>query len=455
MRWEGIRDFLQSRLWPIPAAAIVVAVALGVFLPEVDRWVDPVIPDPLEAILFGGEPDSARAVLGAIAGSLITVTSLVFSLTILTLQLGSSQASPRLLRLFASNRRVHATLALFVGTFAYAMTVIPAVRSSPDEASDGFVPRIAVSLSFVLMLIATLALTLFLGHLASLLRVETMLRDVHREVTGTIRTLHGTRSDRPGGDEGRRAADELPDRPATRVDVRHSGFLTAVDRDRLTALAVREDLVIAIDRAVGAIVVEGTPIARWWSGDPARSAFDDARRDEIGEAIVRCLGIGYERTPVQDVGSGVRQLVDIALKAISPGVNDPTTAVHALGHVSAVLGDLVSKPVPSAEARDDDGGLRVVTKPLDLAALLDLATDQPRHYGAADIEVAVRLLRTLQEVAWRSIHPTLDSEIRAHADAVDEAARQAPRTTAELARLDDARSAVVSALAGEWREWAL
>jgi len=447
-RWGRFREGLQSRLWPLPTAAIVVAVAAGIALPELDRVLDPLIPDGLDGLFFAGAPDSARTLLGAISSSIVTVTSLVFSLTVVALQLASSQASPRLLRMFASDRRVHATLAIFLGTFAFSLTVLRSVRDADPTITtdDGFVPRIAISVTFALMLVAVVTLTLFLAHLATRLRVETMLRDVHEEATRTLRTLR----DEEPEDDGSVAAE-----PATRrrlVTATRSGFLVGVERGPLVLLAAEHDLVIEVETAVGAGVVEGTPIAAWWVRDPLRAAeLDDLELvARIDLAITRAHLVEYERTPVQDVGFGLRQLVDVAVKALSPGVNDPTTAVHALGHVSALLGDLLSHPVPSTTERDAAGVIRVIGRQLDLAAMLDLAIIQPRHYGAADLFVALRLLRMLRELAWRSTHPELAPAIRAHADQVLEAARRTPRPARETAQLEAEHDRVRAALAGEW-----
>ncbi|WP_294179908.1 DUF2254 domain-containing protein [uncultured Schumannella sp.] len=448
-RWDRLREAVQSRVWPLPTAAIVGGVILGVALPELDRVLDPIIPEWLGALLFAGAPDSARAMLSAISGSLITVTSLTFSLTVVALQLASSQASPRLLRMFASDRRVHATLAMFLGTFAFAMTVLRSVRSADESVIDdtGFVPRIAVSLTFILMLVAVVALTLFLAHLATRLRVETMLRDVHGETTRSIRSLF---SEEPPGDD----AHELPIEPRGRrlALATRSGFLVGVDRTALRGLAVRENLVISVDTAVGEDLIEGVPIASWWPRDILEGPRpDDTEATErINAAIARAHLVEYERTSVQDVGFGLRQLVDVAVKALSPGVNDPTTAVHALGHVSSVLGDLVSRPIPSTVERDDDGVIRVVGRQLDLDALLDVAITGPRQYGAGDLEVALRLLRLLREVAWRSIHPELVNGIRRRATEVLAAAETPDRTRDELARLAAARTAVLEALEQRW-----
>jgi len=433
----------------LPTAAIVAGVILGVALPELDRVLDPIVPEWLGALLFAGAPDSARAMLSSIAGSLITVTSLTFSLTVVALQLASSQASPRLLRMFASDRRVHATLAMFLGTFAFAMTVLRSVRSADETIVDdtGFVPRLAVSVTFVLMLAAVVTLTLFLAHLATRLRVETMLRDVHGETTRTVRALYS--EEPPTAD-----AHDLPAEPAERrlTLATRSGFLVGVDRTALRGIAVRDNLVISVDTAVGDDVVEGAPLASWWPRDPMEGPRpDDAEATQrIDAAIARAHLVEYERTSVQDVGFGIRQLVDVAVKALSPGVNDPTTAVHALGHVSSVVGDLVSRPIPSTVERDDDGLIRVVGRQLDLEAMLDIAISGPRQYGAGDLEVALRLLRLLREVAWRSIHPELAEGIRRRASEVLAAAETADRTRTEVVRLTAARAAVLDALDARW-----
>lgn len=446
-RWDRFREEMQSRLWPLPVAAIVVAVGLGVGVPALDRLLDEVLAGPIDGALFSGQPDSARAMLSAISGSIITVTSLVFSLTVVALQLASSQASPRLLRMFTSDRRVHVTLAIFLGTFAYSMTVLPSVRS-PNPSVDGdsgFVPRLAVSLTFLLMLVAVVALTLFLAHLAARLRVETMLRDVHEETSHTIRVLFS--QEKP--DDGSTA---VPARTQVRLTPgRRSGFLVGVERDDLLALATREDLVISVDTPVGATVMSGTPLASWWLRDPLQGAgLDDERIERIDAGIERAHVVEYERTPVQDVAFGLRQLVDVAVKALSPGINDPTTAVHALGHVAALLGDLVAQPIPSTTERDGDGVVRIVGRQLDLVAMLDLGLTQPRHYGAADLFVALRLLALLQEVGWRTVHDELRPVIQEHADAVLAAAERTERPDADSRRLRAAHAAVAAALRGEW-----
>ena len=183
------RDAFRTRLWPIPAIAVVGALVLGLGVPELDAVIDDDMPSRVSGWLFGGDADAARSLLGAIASSMITVTALTFSLTVVTLQLASSQFSPRLLRTFTRDRFVQVTLALFLATFTYALTVLRAVRGSGDGGGTELVPQLAVTLAFCLTIASVLGLVLFLAHLTAQIRVETMLRNVHHDGVVTMRSV--------------------------------------------------------------------------------------------------------------------------------------------------------------------------------------------------------------------------------------------------------------------------
>ncbi len=184
------RDTFKTQLWPAPVIAVVAALLFGVGLPQLDATIDGDLSGRVNDWLFGGDADAARSLLGAIASSLITVTALTFSLTVVTLQLASSQFSPRLLRTFTSDQFVQATLALFLATFTYALTVLRAVRSAGDSGQSEFVPKLAVTLAFVLAVASVLGLVLFLAHLTEQIRVETMLRNGHCCVDRSGRARH-------------------------------------------------------------------------------------------------------------------------------------------------------------------------------------------------------------------------------------------------------------------------
>jgi uncharacterized membrane protein len=440
-RLSVVRDTTRTQLWPFPTLAVVLAVAAGVVLPLVDARIDDSF--PVSAALFSGGADAARTVLSSIAGSLITVTSLTFSLTVVTLQLASSQFSPRLLRTFTRDRFVHLTLALFLATFTYALTVLRSVRNDTGGSAE-FVPRLSVTVAFVLAVAGVLGLVVFLSHLARQIRVETMVRAVHDDARSTAALLLDERTpDAPAPPRP-----PIPPPGAVPLLAHDSGFLVRVDGSVLLDAAAGTGAVVLLDRHPGTFVVAGTPIGLAWPLDPLRPLDDDAR-DRLARCAAAAVTTGYERTAAQDVGFGLRQLTDVVNKSLSPGINDPTTAVHALGHSAALLCELAGRELGPRLLRDDDGCTRVVlTRPM-LADLVDLAIAQPRRYGATDPAVLSRIAVLLRELAW--CVPTGQ-----HAVVVDQLGRLRATVAAqgfddhenrELAELGEA---VEQALHGRW-----
>lgn len=389
------RDGLGAQLWPIPTLAVVTALLLGFALPELDAVVDEHLSDQASGWLFGGDADAARSLLGAIASSLITVTALTFSLTVVTLQLASSQFSPRLLRTFTSDQFVQVTLALFLATFTYALTVLRGVRSAGDGAAE-FVPKIAVTLAFVLAVASVLGLVMFLAHLTEQIRVETMLRNVHRDASSTMRTVLSKRE--PDAD-GLVQPQPQPPPGALTLLAKEDGFLNWIDQRALLAVAVDEHAVLSFDVYPGSFLVVDTPMGAAWPYGGDR--FDDDKAQRIAARIAGCIHTGFERTSAQDVGYGLRQLTDVVNKALSPGINDPTTAIHALGHISAFLCALTDHNLGAELSCDQDNRVRVVERRPDFAAYVDLGISQPRRYGATDPQVLERIFQVLLDLSHR------------------------------------------------------
>jgi uncharacterized membrane protein len=409
-------------LWPLPVAGIVLAVTAGVLLPMLDAYVDERLPPWLKSLLFGGDAGAARTLLDAISSSLITVTSLTFSLTVVTLQLASSQFSPRLLRTFTSDVFVQSTLAIFLSTFTYALTVLRAVRSG-DNGATAFVPRISVTVAFVLGIVSVLGLVLFLAHLARQIRVETMLRDVHDDATTTVR-----RTTSSVEDSRTEPAIPPPAPDAHDVTAPASGFLTSIDEAQLLSAAIEFKACMIIDRPPGSSIVEGVPIGVVWS---LSEGLGEVAIDQLQDAVRRSIRVGFERTSAQDIGYGLRQLTDVAIKALSPGINDPTTAIHALSHISAILCQIAGRDLRSIVLRDDDDHVRVVLRRPTFAEVVDFAISQPRRYGSSDPQVMERLFRLLEELAWHvdDMAPVRDQLERlrttiAHSDFDDAELRQ-------------------------------
>lgn len=389
-----LADAFRTKLWPVPVLGVLTAIAAGISLPKLEDASREWLPITLANLVFGGGPAEARELLSAIASSLITVTSLTFSLTVVTLQLASGQYSPRLMRTFARDRFVQVTLALFLATFVYALTVLRSIRDA-SAVTELFVPKFSVALAYLLALLSVTALVLFLAHLVREIRVESLLSTVRDDAAHAARNVFG-------GDDAetdRQADPPTPPATATTICAASTGFVVGIDEAELLSVAVDADALIAVQRTAGDWLVTGTPVASAWRVPPA-SSMDDDVRDTVRRRVASALHTGDERTPVQDAGYGLRQLTDVAIKALSPGINDPTTAVHALNHTSSVLCELASRRLGPKVLCDDDGAPRVVIARPSMADLLDSAVSQPRHYGAADSAVLSRLFVLLRELAW-------------------------------------------------------
>ncbi|MEI7033314.1 DUF2254 domain-containing protein [Streptomyces pratensis] len=434
-------DTVRAQLWPLPTLGVVAAVAAGVGLPRLDARIQHDIPPWLKDYLFGGGAGAARTVLEAIAGSLISVTALTFSLTVVTLQLASSQFSPRLLRTFTADRYVQTTLALFLATFTYALTVLRTVRTG-DDGRVMFVPQVSVTVAFLLTLASVLGLVLFLSHLAREIRVETMMHSVHSAADRTMRRLL-PESAPVGGP----AVPPEPPADALPLPVRTPGFLTAVDEEALLEAAVEADAVLFIDRHPGSSLITGTPMGAAWplSG----GSFAPETRSGLVREAAEAVHTGAERTEAQDVAFGLRQLTDIIAKALSPGINDPTTAVHALSHSSALLCELARRGPGPRVLTDDHHRVRVVLRRPDLGDLLDLAVTQPLRYGAAEPAVLARVSMLLRELAWNT-PPDQHPPIVAVLDRLRSTTADQDFHAAEHARLTELAQQVEQALAGCW-----
>jgi uncharacterized membrane protein len=430
---------LRGSLWPLPLVAVTIAVVLGILMPHLDEAVESGDPGHPLAFVFGGGPAAARDLLAAIAGSLISVTGVTFSLTVVALQLGSSQYSPRLLQTFVGDRVVQLTLAQLVGTFVYALTVLRTVRTAEaTEGEDVFVPRLSISLAYLATLVSVGALVIFLGHLARSLRVETMLRDVHDEARATW-----GRAPSPGDEEPDRVS-ARPTGTAVVLPAHGSGFVVAVDEDLLVGAAREAGVLLHLVPRPGDSVVERTPIAHAWQRGEAPAA----DLDVLERAVARGVRLAHERRPDRDVAYSLRKVVDIAGRALSPGINDSTTAVHALSHVSAMLGELVSRPAEARRRHDQDGVLRLVVPQWEHRALLELGLEEPLQYASGQPAVLRRIAALLREVAWRAPRGRLTTDLRELMDRVADLAGES--TAIDAPEILSWRTDLDEALDGRW-----
>ncbi|WP_432546822.1 DUF2254 domain-containing protein [Kineococcus sp. SYSU DK004] len=371
---EGSRSPLW--LWPAVSGAGAFAAAL------VLRGWRPA--DGPLASLWPGDASSATAVLQALLAGVVTATTMTFSLTVVALQLASQQFSPRLLRQFTRDPVTKRVLSVLTGTFVYASTVLAAVRS------DRPLPEPALLLAHLLGLVSFGALVAFVAHIATAVRVDTMMKAVHTETDRAISAFyaeHGTATSGPDLD---------PRGPGRTVTAPTSGFVEQTDVQRLLGAAAERDGLVRVEVRAGDLVTRGAPLGTVWSRSPGAA---DADLEALAAALREAVRLGYERTLEQDAAFGFRQLEDIAVKAVSPAVNDPVTAVTAFGHLGDLLVRLTGRRLGGTVHADDTGVGRVLVPDRDLRYYLDLACGQARRYGRSEPTVLVGLLRMLRDVA--------------------------------------------------------
>ncbi|HEV2087769.1 MAG TPA: DUF2254 domain-containing protein [Cryptosporangiaceae bacterium] len=373
----------RSSLWAWPSAAAASAFVLAVVL----SGVRPERSSGLGQVLWPGGAASAMTMLQVIAASAVTVTGLTFSLTVVALQLASQQFSPRLLREFARDRVVQVVLAIFVATFVFTMTAVRGFQ--PDRP----VPAVALAVGFVLGLASVAALLAFIGHIIRTLRVDTMMLTVHAETRRAMAAFYPAYGEEPPPNPPTE-----PDAAVT-VSARASGFIRIVDAKIVVEAARQADAFIRLEVRPGDHVVRGAPLATAWRCSPLAGSGSALDGDGVTDRLAAGIQLGYERTSEQDVAFGFRRLVDIAVKALSPSINDPVTAAHATGHLADLLVGLTGCHLGPIVHNDGDGVPRALFPDRDLGYYLDLACGQVRRYGRHEPTVLKALLRMLRDVA--------------------------------------------------------
>ena len=373
---------MRQSLWFVPAVWVIVCAVAAFAMVALDR----AAPDLASRmpLVFGGGPEGARGLLSAIASSTITVVGIVFSITIVALQLASSQYSPRVLRNFMRDRPSQITLGSFIGVFVYSLLVLRTVRAGANGREE-FVPVLAVTGAVLLVVIAVAMLVYFIHHIATRMQVSYITAAVARETLEEIGRQAEASRNRPEPP----AAAGLPDGSGSIVEATESGYLQYVETDRLIELAERRDLVVRLYVGPGAWVQRHAPLFEVWAADP--NGLEDELRDLVS--------VGDERVVFQDPLFGVQQLVDIAVKALSPGINDPTTARNALHRIVEILVDAGRTDMTPAEHFDGGGRLRLFAPRAEFEQLVRTAFEEIHHFGSGIPSVARGIGEALDTLA--------------------------------------------------------
>lgn len=384
---RSLSEYLRSSLWVMPCIIVVSAIILALGLIELDastsnwrlaeRW----------PRLFGAGADGSRGLLSAIASSMITVAGVTFSITIVALALASSQYTSRILRNFMRDRASQSVLGVFVGVFVYCLIVLRTIRGGEETV---FVPALAITGALLLALVAIGCLIFFIHHIAASIQASSIIATAANETLHAIDRLFPKEIDAAASCDRAaiRAEREVPGDQWAIIPAGSTGYIQAVDTDALAKLASEMGAVVRLGRGVGDFVIQDEPLA---------SMAGTHSGERVVDRFNAAFTVGRHRTLQQDVAYGIRQIVDIALKALSPGINDSTTAVNCVDYLGAILARIAPRSIEV-----EGGQLLVVARGPTFGGLLGEAFDQIRQNAEGNVAVLTRLLEVLDVVAGRT-----------------------------------------------------
>ncbi len=388
-RVAALSGQVRSSLFFIPMVCVIAGIVIGEAMLLVDAAVTDIDPRLTATV------DSARTVLTTVASATLAFAGIAFSVSLLLISLASSQYSPRVVHgMFRDpfNKRV---MGLVIGTFTYCLVVLRAVRTSLDESGDAVVPSVSILLAVVLGIASILSIVAFINHGAHSMDVSKILHRVTREALAQAEDAWPERKATSDHDQSEqrtmRGSGELPPLPPGAVPVRFDehGWVQNIDYDRLLKV-LPDGSTARLDTFAGRYAIQHAPICHVW---PPPTDIADL------EAAVRAsVIVGETRTLQQDVAYGVRQLSDVALKALSPGINDPTTAHDAISHLGTVLSDLLRRVPPAFQLSGENGETLLVPHATTHAQLVGLAFDEVRIASEGQPTVLIYLLEVLHQI---------------------------------------------------------
>lgn len=432
---DKIRLFVErirTSYWFVPTGMLFMGGGLAYLMTWMDRLFLQ-LELPWLAWLFTGGSRGAQGLLSAIASSVLGVAGTTFTITIAVLTLTSQQFGPRLLQSFLKDTRNQVVLGTFIGTFLYALLVMAVVRGVEESL---FVPRLAVAMALILAVINAFVLVYFIQHIVSSIQVSHIVAKAGDEMLDTIERMcpepdeddDAPVSEGDGQGRGPGATFGTHTSESARVLSGKDGHLQAVDIDRLVRRAQEADASIDLVRMPGEYVPKGTVLALV---SPA-----DTTSDELEISINRSVTLGLNPTTTQDVAYAPSQLAEIAVRALSQGVNDPGTAIMCLDRLASGLVLLAVRDMPATLHRDEGGKERLRTKRPSFGRVLEISLSQIRRYGAGDVEVLSRILRLLVDVGEATTHPSRRETVAMHARLVLEQARAELSGTDACERLE-------------------
>ncbi|MGM0577641.1 MAG: DUF2254 domain-containing protein [Myxococcota bacterium] len=427
---------LRTGLWFVPTLMAVGAVGLAVVTLNLDAG----LPEEKarQFWLHSGGPEDARNLLSTVFSSMITMATLVISITMVVLTLAASQLGPRLVRNFMGDLRTQLVFGIFLMTIVYCLLVLRTLDSDLDNSA---VPHIAVTVGTALALLNLFALLFFIHNLARSIVSDTAIRRVDRELRKRISRLLPVEDDGQPLVERTTADDELPgdfDERAASLWLSGEGYVQAIQYERLVELACRHEAVIRLYVRPGHFVIRDSHKADVYPGR--------LLGPELATEIEGAIRIGEERTPFQDVEFSMRHLVEIAVRALSSGINDPFTAIAVLDRLGAALRELMRRELQPEVFYDEAGVVRVFGRASSFRGLMDVAFHQIRQSGAGHPAVIIQMLDIIARLATNVRLPSQRDALLEHAAILAEAGRRGAPEASDIADIEHGYQAARTAL---------
>ncbi|MDQ4121187.1 MAG: DUF2254 domain-containing protein [Acidobacteriota bacterium] len=410
-RIKQIWTSLRESLWFLPAVMVAAAIFLAVVLIEIDVIFDHEWLSSYPRI-FGAGADGSRGMLASIAGSMITVAGLTFSLTIVAMSQVASQYTSRVLRTFMRDRRNQFVLGFFVGIFAYCLVVLRTIRGG-DEGR--FIPSLAVFFGLLLAVASVAVLIFFIHHIANSIQAATIIERAAQETTAAVKRLFPKELGEEAVSSTAEILDAFKDFNWQIIESPKTGFVQDISADALLEFAKNQDCIVRMERGIGDFVNRAAPLAA------VNAELGKKARDELLDTF----SIGTYRTIDKDAAFGVRQLVDIALKALSPGINDTTTAVLCVNYLGAVLFELANRGVENPVRKDEQNRIRVLARGATFGSLLDEAFDQIRDAASNNPAIYLQMLSAIESIAGQTKNEQRRRALNKHINLI---AKEAART---------------------------
>ena len=398
-RFSQWLNLLRTGFWFAPMLMLVLACCLALSLLYVDEKIDPGISSTLPWAYSGG-PEGARSLLSTIAGSMITAASVTFSLASVALSIASQQYGSRVLRNFMRDRITQVLLGTFVSTFIYSVLVVRAIRGS--SISGGFVPAISVTVAIALSLVSLILLVYFVHHVSTSIQASHIVRVIAEDMGQAIHKLYPSDTGEPIQDGN--GSILPPEQGQCSIETPKSGYLQALDLDKLLKIATDQDVLISVMVKPGDHLVEGDEVAR--------ASGKKELPPKVLDRIAKTFLIGGERTPTQDIRFQFQQLTDVVVRALSPGINDPFTAINGIDELGSGLSLLVQRARVCDKRQDEKGVLRLTLLTPTVGELLESTVGHIAIYASGD-RFVMQALRKVLTIVDRHVSNRTECEVLA------------------------------------------